>query len=169
MTDRSEFQWLLEQEIPRLRRYARSLTRDAEAADDLVQDCLEKAWRKRLMWSAHGSLRGWLFRILYRGFLNDRRRPGATEQLDDAALPPVPPDQAAWESCNDMDVALQELPREQRAVVTLVALEDMSYEEAARVLGVSIGTVRSRLSRGRDRLVDLRHEQARPAPLRRVK
>lgn len=165
--------WLIAQEIPHLRRYARSLTNNADEADDLVQDCLERAINKRQLWSQKGSLRSWLFRMLYNLFLNGgraRKRQQAQINIDDA------PDSLAPESlavnaapdkrieCWRVAEALEELPPEQRDAVLLVSLESMPYDEAADTLGIPIGTLRSRVSRGREALRALvSHGSERPA------
>jgi RNA polymerase sigma-70 factor (ECF subfamily) len=167
-----DVKWLISREIPRLRRYAYSLTRNREYADDLVQDCLERAIRKRHLWHRHGSIRGWLFRILYHVFLNQRAlRIKIDSQLDlaniELAGQEAGPDHRLV--CNDIVGAMQELPHEQRSALLLTAVEGLSYDEAAGVLGVSIGTLRSRLSRGRDRLRETYRPHRAPAQLRRVK
>lgn len=167
-----EVKWLIAREIPRLRRYAAALADSPEAADDLVQDCLERAIRKRGQWKREGSIRGWLYRILYTTFLNQsgrRRRRRDEVPIDDVAGPTVPARQEAQVICSDIAAAMRRLPAEQRAAIALTALEGMSYEEAARVLRVPIGTVRSRLFRGRERLNALAPERPRAAHLRRVK
>ncbi len=173
-----DIRWAIAQEIPHLRRYARSLTGDVTRADDLVQTCLERALRKHRLWLRRGSLRNWLFRILYRTFLNERGRERAHLDVDDladgeAALA-VPARQDARLEARDVLQALQRLPAGQRAALALVAVEDLSYEEAAGVLDVPVGTVRSRLSRARESLRALTDTPAEiprrePPHLRRVK
>lgn len=150
-----ETKWLIAREIPRLRRYALALTRDRAAADDLVQDTLERAIRKRHLWKRHGSLRGWLYRMMYNLFLNQgsrRRRRAQEVDLDDAPEPAAPgaPDGAMV--YRDVLAAMQDLPVEQRAAIALTAVEGLSYDEAAAALDIPVGTLRSRLSRGRERL-----------------
>jgi RNA polymerase sigma-70 factor (ECF subfamily) len=150
---------LLETYIPGLRRFAQALLRgDRERADDLVQDTLERAllsWRQR---RAEGELRGWLYTILYNRFLSDRERRKrrsayhALSEIVDDELPGVEGGQHSALEYRDFLRAFATLPAEQRSVLLLIAVEDLSYEEAARVLGVPIGTVMSRLSRGRERL-----------------
>ncbi len=152
---------LIEAHIPGLRRFAYALLRgDREHADDLVQDCLERAlsrWRQR----RGGDLRSWLYTILYHRFLSDqqrRKRRGAHDELTEAVeaeLPRVKGGQDEALEHRDLLRAFAALPQEQRSVLLLVAIEDLSYDEAARVLGVPIGTVMSRLSRGRERLRQL--------------
>jgi RNA polymerase sigma-70 factor, ECF subfamily len=172
-----DFDWLLEQEIPHLRRYAMALCGDAAEADDLVQDCLERALRKRWLWMRQGRLRSWLFRMLYRVYLNDRRdrrHECAHLSLDQlVAEPAQAPRQLQRVECLDTIAAMGRLPEEQRSAILLVALEDLSYEEAAWVLRIPVGTLRSRIARGRGTLRALCEAGAPPAEapvaLRRVK
>jgi RNA polymerase sigma-70 factor (ECF subfamily) len=161
--------------IPDLRRYARSLTGDAWAADDLVQDTLERACERWQLWAAGSDLRAWLFTLMHNLFVDGVRRAvrqqaGQRVDVDDVAnelpSPAGVPDQAM-----DLQRCLLRLPPEQREVLLLVTLQDLGYEEAARITGVPIGTVMSRLSRARARLRDLmdgRAPAAAPA-LRRLK
>jgi len=150
---------LIEAHIPGLRRFALALLRgDRVRADDLVQDTLERAlsrWRGR---RPDGDLRGWLYTILYNQFLSDRRRRGRQgmhEELTactEAELPRSDGRQEAALAHRDLLRGFAELSDEQRSVLFLIGVEDLSYEEAAGVLAVPIGTVMSRLSRGRERL-----------------
>lgn len=168
-----ETKWLMAKEIPRLRRYALSLTADPDAADDLVQDCLERAIRKRHLWKRHGSIRNWLYRVLYNVFLNQRvqqkkmRRQVTLDEFHGVLAEPARQEQQV--ECKDIAAAMQALPEDQRAAIALTALEGLSYDEAAEVLDIPIGTLRSRLFRGRDRLRELRPAVSAPAALRRVK
>jgi RNA polymerase sigma-70 factor (ECF subfamily) len=152
----SKFRQLVEQEIPRLRRYARALTRSAERADDLVQDTLLRALSKAHLWQPGTDLRAWLFTIMHNQHVNLVRRAmrdeGAVDidQLSSSLVATTDP--TASRQLHELDRALGCLPEEQRAVILLVGLEGMSYEAASEVLNVPIGTVRSRLSRGRDAL-----------------
>ena len=143
--------------IPALRRYARALMRDRAAADDLVQDCLERAvsrWHQR----RDGSLRAWLFTILHNLAVTQFRQATARGRhmpIDDAAGEQELVSAAAQEQrliYQDVLGKLARLPEEQRAVLLLVAVEDLSYADAAVVLNVPVGTVMSRLSRARERL-----------------
>jgi RNA polymerase sigma-70 factor, ECF subfamily len=152
----NEFCRKLEAEIPRLRRYARALTRDITRADDLVQSCLVRAIDKQHLWQPGTDLRAWLFTILHNQNVNDVRRvvrEGTSVCLEDAA-PMLTMQANAMEvlQLRDLERALAQLPPEQRQVILLIGLEGMSYEETASILGIPIGTVRSRLSRGRDQL-----------------
>lgn len=159
------------QYIPRLRRYARALTGDASAADDLVQDALERALVKQKLWREGTDLRAWLFTVMHNVFVNQVRSAAVsrTVQLDDAMAERPQPQAADRLEIRDLDAALQALPEDQRAVVLLVGLEQMTYDEAARVLDVPIGTVMSRLSRGRERLRRLMQGIPETAPLKVVK
>lgn len=171
----------LQAHVPRLRRYARALTGNRESADDLVQDTLERAWTKRALWDETvdgraGSLRAWLHAVMHNLFVNGIKRTRRTESLDDRddAADLLPAQDASAETgaaLRDLQRALAQLSAEQREVVLLVGLEQMSYAETAQALGVPIGTVMSRLSRGRERLRQLLDEPgaAGQGGLRRVK
>jgi RNA polymerase sigma-70 factor (ECF subfamily) len=146
----------IEAEIPRLRRYARALTRDAVAADDLVQDCLVRGLAKQHLWKEGTDLRAWLFTILHNQYVNQVRRAvreGAAVAISDTE-PSLTrgPDQSRRLELRDLDRAMARLPEEQRVVILLVGLEGMRYEAVAEIIGVPVGTVRSRLSRGREAL-----------------
>lgn len=170
MDEYEEIEWLLGREIPHLRRYALALMQHREAADDLVQDCLERALRKRHLWRYPGNVRSWLFRILYRLFVNQHARRGRTVSLEDLGEGPAePPRHEAGLACRDVVSALQRLPGEQRAAILLVALEGTPYDEAAHILDIPIGTLRSRLSRGREALRRMGTGVPGQEPLRRVK
>lgn len=141
--------------IPQLRRYARALTGDQTAAEDLVQDTLERAWKRMGLWRLGSDLRAWLFTIMHNLYINQLKaasrkqvQPGGQAMLD----LPVRATQEDRLELRDLSKALRRLSNEQREVVLLVGLEQMSYEQAAKVLGVPVGTVMSRLSRGREQL-----------------
>src|SRR5580700_9895713 len=152
----SDFGRLLEAEIPRLRRYARALTRGTMHADDLVQSCLTRALAKQHLWQPGTDLRAWLFTLLHNQHVNDVRRSmreGVSVAVEDVApILTVQSNVTDSLQLRDLEVALTKLPEEQRQVILLVGLEGLRYEEVAAILGVPIGTVRSRLSRGRDSL-----------------
>ncbi len=168
----NETKWLIAREIPRLRRYALTLADSPAAADDLVQDTLERAIRKRHLWQGRGSMRSWLYRILFNVFVNQkthrRRRQGEVE-IEEAPPTAIPPSQEQAAACRDIATALRSLPAEQRAAIALVALEGLPYDEAAAALDIPVGTLRSRLSRGRDQLRELYSETGQAPHLRRVK
>jgi len=144
----------IEAEIPRLRRYARALTRDVVTADDLVQDCLTRALGKLHLWQDGTDLRAWLFTILHNQYVNHIRRSvreGAAVGLNEnEPLLSRAPQQGKRLELRDLERAIAKLPEEQRIVILLVGLEGMRYEEVAAVLDVPVGTIRSRLSRGRE-------------------
>jgi len=149
----SEFHRLIEQQIPRLRRYARALTRNRERADDLVQDTLSRALVKEQFWQPGTNLGAWLFTIMHNQNVNNvRRAVRESGMVDIEQLSPMPAttDPTASRQMFELERALAQLPLEQRQVILLVGLEGMSYEDAAGILSVPVGTVRSRLSRGRD-------------------
>jgi RNA polymerase sigma-70 factor, ECF subfamily len=153
----ADFARLLETEIPRLRRYARALTRDMTRADDLVQSCLTRAIAKQHLWQPGTDLQAWLFTILHNENVNDVRRAvreGVHVDIEEdvALVLSVQPRAMASLELRDLEAAIGKLAPEQRQVVLLVGLEGMKYEEVALILGVPIGTVRSPLSRGRDQL-----------------
>jgi len=142
-------------ELPRLRRYARAMLGDRAAADDLVQDTLERAWSRLAQWRPGSDLRAWLFGIMHNLRVDQLRRGGlATTSLDEeeAATVPVRATQTDRLEMMDLESALRQLPEEQRQILLLVALEEMSYADIAALLGIPVGTVMSRLSRGRERL-----------------
>lgn len=149
----NDFGRLLEQEIPRLKRYARALTRDSARADDLMQSALERALTKQHLWESGTNLRAWLFTILHNQHVNDVRR--SAREGQGVAVEEVEPTlttvgrQYDTLMLRDLERFLGQLPEEQRQVILLVGLEGMEYEAAAGILGVPIGTVRSRISRGR--------------------
>jgi RNA polymerase sigma factor (sigma-70 family) len=168
---------LIEPLIPALRRYARSFLKDAAAADDLVQDTLERAisrWHQR---RSDGDARTWLFTILHNLAVNRLRqtaRRGPMLPLTDVEESEVGTrsTQEDWLRQQDILAAVNRLPDEQRSVLLLVSVEDLSYADAARVLDVPVGTVMSRLSRARARLLRMMEEDATSASgrpyLRRV-
>jgi RNA polymerase sigma-70 factor (ECF subfamily) len=168
----NEFSARVQELIPRLRRYARALTGERNAADDLVQDTLERAWNKLHLWRHGSDLRAWLFTIMHNVHVNQvrSRAAGAVVVLnDEAADAPVRATQADMLEVRDIDTALMRLPLEQRQVLLLIALERMSYGETARTLGIPIGTVMSRLARGRERLRGLLAAESIVASLKVVK
>jgi RNA polymerase sigma-70 factor (ECF subfamily) len=153
--------------IPSLRRYARALTGDAWAADDLVQDTLERACRKWQLWIVGSDLRAWLFTIMHNVFASQARRapPRAMVDIDEVAAQ-LPGAEGARDRAIDLQRCLLLLPEEQRAALLLVALEDMSYAQLARVLNVPLGTVMSRLARARVRLQELMEGAPPPTAVR---
>ncbi len=142
------------QHIPRLRRYARALSGDRYAADDLVQDTLERAWNKYHLWRPGSDLRAWLFAIMHNVFVNQirSRRLEVEQPMEEPPSPAVRGSQLDGMEIADLQRALGRLSAEHREVLMLVGVEEMKYEEVARTLGVPVGTVMSRLSRARERL-----------------
>jgi RNA polymerase sigma-70 factor, ECF subfamily len=136
-----------------LRRYARALTRDDTQADDLVHDALVRAYERRSTFRLGGNLRAWLFSILHNTFVDGRRRHVAeaarnaemTRAVDNVVIPP----QESSVRLDQIRKAFETLPEDQRAVLHLVAIEGLSYQEAAETLGIPIGTLMSRLGRAR--------------------
>jgi RNA polymerase sigma-70 factor (ECF subfamily) len=151
--------------IPNLRRYARALIGDREGADDLVQDTLERAVRKFHLWRP-GDLRAWLFSIMHNVFVNQlkARKVAYEVEIDDSIA--APQSSVTTTDLMDLDRALMQLSPDQREVVLLVALEDMTYAEVSRALGIPIGTVMSRLSRAREKLRRLMEGEAGRGSLR---
>ena len=163
----SEFHRLIEQQIPRLRRYARALTRNRDRADDLVQDTLSRALEKEQFWQTGTNLGAWLFTIMHNQNVNNVRRDArgsAAVDIERASTTlPATTDPSASRKMVELDRALARLPLGQRQVILLVGLEGMSYEDTAGILSIPVGTVRSRLSRGRDTLRQLLDMEERPA------
>lgn len=162
--------------LPRLRRYARVLTGDSNRADDLVQDTLARAWEKRGLWLAGSDLRAWLFTIMHNVHVNQfarRRRELAESSLDADDGPaagwevPVRATQSDRVELNEVLMHIRRLPSEQREVLMLAAVEELRYDEIARIQGIPIGTVMSRLNRARDRLRRMLADP--PAPLKVTK
>ncbi len=165
---------LIEPQIPALRRYAYALTRDHAAADDLVQDCLERALGRWYLRRAEGEMRTWMFAILHNLFIDgvrrQRRRP--LHEAFDETLPGTAPESPSAPQDGallgrDILRHFACLSEKHQAVLLLVGVEGLPYADVARVLGVPVGTVMSRLSRAREQLHRLLDGE-RPA-LRRVK
>ncbi len=157
--------------VPRLRRYARALAGNRDDADDLVQDTLERAWAKAGLWRGVADMRAWLFSIMHNLHVDGLRRPKlATVSMDDDTPEvAVAPTQSERLAVLDLQAALDLLPTEQKEIVLLVALEDMAYADVAAALGIPIGTVMSRLARGRERLRALMEGRDEPVRLKVVK
>jgi len=177
---------LLVPEIPYLRRYARALTRNAADADDLVQNALMRAVANFDRFEPGTNLRAWLLTIVHNLFIDGTRKVKREREANEMAEERMSglftsPNQIAALQIGELENALARLPEEQRITLILVALEDMSYEEAAKVTGVPIGTVRSRLSRARHAVMGMiegltmedispemgitRRKKAEPAPM----
>ena len=150
--------------IPALRRYALFLCQDRDRADDLVQECLTRAIANIARFQAGTNLRAWLLAILRNYYFNNdirrggRERQWASEEEERAHQPVSVPSQTDTIALLELEQAMLALPEEQREVLLLVGAEGMSYEEAAELLSLPIGTIRSRLSRARQRLLVLMGE-----------
>lgn len=161
----------LEASVPALRRYARALTRNVDRADDLVQDCLERAIGRRGLFRPRGPLRPWLFTMLtnlHRNSLRSERRRGQSlgvEAMVDLATPAPQPGHLALA---ELARAIETLPLDQKEALLLVTLEGLAYAEAAEILSVPLGTLMSRLGRARATLRQLTGADA-PPQLRTVK
>lgn len=161
------FQKQFEAVLPRLKRYTRSLTRSADTADDLFQDVVTIAWRKQHLWQPGTDLRAWLFTITHNQHVSNIRKdvrsgkPVNIEEIQESGLA-VTAHQTSRLQLRDMERALAKLPEEMRQPILLIGVEGLSYEEAADVLNVPVGTVRSRISRGRETLRQLMEDKEIP-------
>ncbi len=144
------------EQLPTLRRYALSLTRNATDAEDLVQEALLRAYERSATFRADGNLRGWLLSIVHNLFVDRRRSKtsasGHEQEFANCLANNLPASQYDTLRLSQVRRAFDLLPVEQREALHLVTIEGLSYEEAARVLEVPAGTVMSRLSRGREAL-----------------
>jgi RNA polymerase sigma-70 factor, ECF subfamily len=142
--------------LPNLRRYARSLTHNAVDADDLVQECLTRALGKLHLWKVGTDLRAWLFRILHNQYISQIRRAArqatAVDWSEYEATLTCAPDQIDHLEIRDLVRALTSLPEEQRTAVLMIGLAKGDYYEVASMYKAPVGTIRSRLSRGRKTL-----------------
>lgn len=144
--------------IPSLRAFAVSLTGKPDQADDLVQETMMKAWAAQASFEPGTNLKAWLYTILrneFYSFYRKRKREVEDAEGKIAASVGTHPEQDAHMDFGDMQAALQRLPDDQREALLLVTASDLSYEEAAKVCGVAIGTIKSRVNRARSRLSEL--------------
>jgi RNA polymerase sigma-70 factor (ECF subfamily) len=158
--DQAGIDSILVDQIPYLRRYARGLTRNAADADDLVQSCLMRALTNMHRFEKDTNIRAWLLTILHNMFIDTVRKQRRARDAFEAAGIAADgvtqgPNQFHHIQVIELEHAIAELPAEQRSTLLLVALEDLTYEEAAKVTGVPVGTVRSRLSRARHTLLKM--------------
>jgi RNA polymerase sigma-70 factor (ECF subfamily) len=160
-------------EIPRLRRYARALLRDRDAADDLVQDSLERALTRLDSWRTGENPRRWLFTIMHHLFVDQMRK--VNRRGGNTTLPPEAAEGLATAvsqqdsfAVRDILDALEAISPERRAAILTVAVEGFSYAEAANILGIPAGTLMSRIARGREELRGLLDDAARRRTLRIV-
>jgi len=154
----AEFRAGLLAATPHLRAFAQSLVGDRDRADDLVQDTLLRAWQKRDRFEPGTCLQAWAFTVLRNLFYSEcRKRKREVEDVDGlhAAMLATPAEQPGCVELADLRSALMRLPDEQREAVLLVGAEGYSYEEAAVICGIKIGTIKSRVSRARRRLAEL--------------
>ncbi|MGM0421785.1 MAG: RNA polymerase sigma factor [Pseudomonadota bacterium] len=159
--DREDVHWMIAQEIPALRRYAYVLMRKEEKRDDLVQDTLERAINKSHTWRREGSIKSWLYRIQYSVFINkyckSHIKEVDTDGVSEDLTPMVSesPNQELTVECKRVLSAIEKLKPRHREVLMLVAVEGATYDQAAAIMDIPVGTVRSRLVRARE---DLRAE-----------
>ena len=168
-----DFRTQLTLEVSPLRRFARALTGDPALADDLVQDCVERALAKSHLYDPTRPLRAWLYAVLrnlYISGLRRSRRSSVVKTVDDLmdGEDAVPPEQEHALAAGSVTEALDRLSPQHREVIVLVALEELSYRDVADILGVPVGTVMSRLSRAREHLRQLLEARGHSG-LRRVK
>lgn len=143
--------------LPQMRRFAYSLCGNRTEADDILHDAVEKALSRRVQLLKRSRIKGWLFQIVYREFIDERRRQARQATPDGNVLTLVHPVAASQEStseCRSVLEAMEDLPEDQRAALSLIAIEGFSYDEAARMLKLNEGTLRSRLARARKTLRD---------------
>ncbi len=144
--------------LPSMRAFAMSLTRDSAAADDLVQDSILKAWKNFDKFSKGSNMRAWLFTILRNTFYSDLRKSRREVSDTDGAMAATlseKPHHDGRLAMADFEKVFGQLPVEQREALVLVGASGLSYEEAARTCGVALGTIKSRVNRGRLRLIEL--------------
>jgi len=157
MMTRKKWNKQLTEQIPHLLRYAKALTRDIDMAEDLIQDCLERAWRKRSLWDSQRKLRPWLFTIMHNVYINEISKLVNKHQhvSVDISMIDERVDDSQVLRINEIDKALGKLNPEYREIVLLAGLEGMSYKEIAAITDLPLGTVMSRLSRAREKLKKL--------------
>ena len=147
------FELNLVEQIPRLRRYARALLGRSHYVDDLVQECLEKAWAKSHQWRVGSNMRAWVFSIMHNLYVDQvrkNRRQGNPLPLVERDQPTTDGGHESRQAIAELDEGLDRLSTEQREVLLLVALEGLTYEEVAATLDIPLGTVMSRLYRARE-------------------
>lgn len=158
MTIGEDFQTELSGLIPNLRAFARSICRNGDRADDLVQETLVKAWKNKSKFAEGSNLKAWLFTILRNTYLSElRKRKREIEDVDGqhAGAVAVNGAQSGHMDLLDFSAAFQLLPREQREALVLIGAEGFAYEEAALMCGCAVGTMKSRVNRGREKLATL--------------
>ena len=161
-----EFKVELSRVIPHLRAFGRSLSGNRDLADDLVQETLLKAWAARKRFQAGTNMRAWTFIILRNLFLSQMRRArfkGEWDELTASKLLAAPASQDRHVELGDMQRALMHLPAPQREALILVGAGGFAYEEAAEICGCAVGTIKSRVARGRVALETLLSEGKLPS------
>lgn len=156
MTETKSFGDALIEAIPNLRAFAHSLSGDAQLSNDLVQETLLKAWTHKDSFVPDSNLKAWLFTILRNTYFTYYRK-SQREELDEdhaAMNASVPPPQLTHLEFDDMQKALMRLSPDHREALLLITAEGFSYEDAARVCGCAIGTMKSRVNRARNRLLE---------------
>ena len=155
----TEFRSLLLEQIPHLRRYARSLLRGEDEADDLVQECLMRAMRNQHSFKPGTNMRGWMFTILHNLYIDLVRKRATARSLsmlhDTSGQQNAGPNQLHSVELGRLEAALSQLQEDQKSTLMLIALEGMSYQEVASITGVAVGTVKSRVWRAREALREL--------------
>lgn len=162
----NEFKDQLAQVIPHLRAFGRSLSGSRDLADDLVQETLLKAWAARKRFQAGTNMRAWTFIILRNLFLSQMRRArfkGEWDEITASKLLAAPASQDRHVELGDMQRALLHLPQPQREALILVGAGGFAYEEAAEICGCAVGTIKSRVARGRVALESLLTEGKLPS------
>jgi len=151
---RNKWEKRLVLQMPHLLRYAKALTRNNDMANDLVQDCLERAWNKRRLWNSQRTLRPWLLTIMHNIFINQKCKQSNNQEttLEELTLVDEGADASQLVQLRDLQVAMGKLSPEYREIILLAGLESLSYKEIAKVTGLPLGTVMSRLSRAREKL-----------------
>lgn len=154
---RNKWEKRLKEQIPDLLRYAIALTRNKDMAEDLIQDCLERAWLKRHMWDPERQLRPWLFSIMHNLYINEITKLSSQQVSVPADLLIVDDciDQTQLLQICDLEIALGKLSPEYREIILLAGLENLSYKEISKITALPLGTVMSRLSRAREKLRQL--------------
>ncbi|WP_298429653.1 RNA polymerase sigma factor [uncultured Jannaschia sp.] len=148
----------LVEHLPAMRAFAVSLTRNAALADDMVQDSLVKAWSNLDKFQPGTNMRAWLFTILRNTYYSNRRKAKREVPDTDGAITASlsrKPDHDGRLNMMDFEIAFAKLPEEQREALVLVGASGFAYEEAAVTCGVAVGTIKSRVNRGRAKLVEL--------------
>jgi len=162
---RQKWEKRLADQLPHLLRYANALTRNTELAEDLVQDCLERAWSKKFLWNSKRQLRPWLFTIMHNLFINQLKKQSintttfsdysTSERVVEDLSANMNEDNSHLLQLRDFESALGKLTPEYREIILLAGLEKLTYKEIAKITGLPLGTVMSRLSRAREKLQQL--------------